>query len=114
MDLPSGRYLPFSAKIQNHALYPYKGHSHTSLKFIPEMIYGHHYGGKFKQVRKGRRSTSRLIPTFEKYPQPFSWPRWLNPVDLYDYSAPLTEQQLAYMRNDGIAPVIHVILLQHP
>ena len=100
--------LPFSAKIQRHRLYPYRSFGKTSLKFIPEMVYGHHYGGRFEKVKKGGQLV--LCPHFRKYPQPFSWPRWLNPVDLYDFSGPLNEQQLAYMKNDGLAPVIHVLL----
>ena len=100
--------LPFSAKIQRHPLYPYRSAGKTSLKYIPEMVYGHHYGGKYEKVRKGGQLV--LCPHFRKHPQPFSWPRWLNPVDIYDFSSPLNEQQLAYMKNDALAPVVHVLL----
>ena len=51
---------------------------------------------------------ARYLKTFE---QPFSWPSWLDPCVLYVFkSAKLRLEQIAYMKNDALSPVIHVML----
>ena len=111
-------YLPgevqnLSKTIQEHDLYPYKTPPHygrgrpglkTGLKYLPEMLYGHHYGPLSSAWKGGEW-------VLNWYSQPFDWPEWLYPDRFYRFGTGRPKQeQVAYMRNDAVSPHIHVLL----
>ena len=101
--------LHLSNILQAHPLYPYQPPAgfdkRNGLKFIPEMMYGHHYGplaGKMNSSGEFKR---------KGYPQPFPWPSWAYPQKMYKFGLDDPKQeQIAYMKNDALSPFIHIML----
>ena len=86
----AGEVQDLSRSIQAHNLYPYKKPVHPGpgkagtkcgLKYIPEMLYGHHYGPLSSHWEGGDRGHWVL----KWYEQPFDWPDWLYPAKFYRF-----------------------------
>ena len=117
IEYRAGEVQKLSSHLQHHPLYPYRVPNSpgpgragikTGLKFIPEMIYGHHYGPLSSTWKGGDQGRWIL----NGYAQPFDWPDWLYPSKFYRFgSSPPRQEQLAYMKNDACSPHIHVLLL---
>ena len=106
-----------SKAIQTHPRYPYEACNYTigqksGLKLIPEMLFGHCYGPLSLVTRKGASIEDEDYQERQGFPQPFEWPTWLYPVTMYTFrSSPPSQEQIAYMYNDSVAPFLHVMLL---
>ena len=105
LQYKAGEIQRLSRAIQDHQLYPYctpEPCNKPGLKFIPEMVYGHHYGPLRLKKSTGKRAG---------FTQPFDWPEWGHPCRMYQFGRGRPKQeQIAYMKNDGTSPFIHVIL----
>ena len=107
-----------SGWVQRHRLSPYPLHRSQNgdyklgLKHLPELIYGLQYGPlKSLPYKNSKGKLGFKPPThLTKFPQPYQWPLWLHATRMYDFSAAkITVEQIAYMRNDGCSPHIHLL-----
>ena len=106
-----------SKAIQLHPAYPYQAPNYalgqkTGLKLVPEMLFGHCYGPLSLVTRKGTDDEDGDYQERQGFPQPFEWPAWLYPSKMYTFkTSPPSQEQIAYMYNDAVAPFLHVMLM---
>ena len=109
LQFRTGEIQTLSLHLQNHDKFPYHAGSYLgrrkTLKFIPMLIYGEYYGPLFRKDKRNVKFLQECKPGFKR-------PWWLQPPGFYRYgNGKPKREQIAYMRNDGVAPHVHVLLL---
>ena len=112
IDLPAYLdVLELSNSITGHELCPWQGAfpdidimRKTSLKHVPELLYNEWYGCLTNEDFIDRALT---------YPMDHieDWPASRKPWNLYAWKFPVRGVQMAYCRNDSMAPFIHFYVL---
>ena len=107
-----------SGWVQRHRLSPYpvyrskNGDYRLGLKHLPELIFGVHYGPLKSLPSKDAKGRLKFLQPehIKRFPQPYPWPVWHHATKIYNFSAKLpSTEQIAYMRNDGCSPFIHLM-----
>ena len=103
--------LELSRSITLHPFCPWRSlfpevylSNRTSLKHVPELLYSEWYGTLTQNDFIKRRSSYPLEHIKE-------WPASRTPLKLYAWKFPVRGTQLAYCRNDSMAPFIHFYVL---
>ena len=105
----TGEIQTLSLRLQSHSKFPYHAGTYLgrrkNLKFIPMLIYGEYYGPLHRRDPRNTKFLEVCKPGFKR-------PWWLQPPGFYRYGRGKPKrEQIAYMKNDGVAPHIHVLLL---